>query len=246
MLPILVAAALPEESAALRRRLEVRAVPGRRHLWEAEFSGQSLRIATLGDGRGRAVRALESLLSEQRYAGVLLIGFAGALDPELSVGDLVLAAEIASSTNHRVYLTRPALKGVAPGGRVISTLQLAGRAEKKRLSQDAAGGAVVVDLESHALAGVAAVRELPFAVLRIVSDRLDEALPPAIVRAQREDGSVSRLKILGSALLRPWEIPGLISMGRRASRLSALLAEALVSALRDHPQLFADSEESDA
>jgi nucleoside phosphorylase len=50
-------------------------------------------------------------------------------------------------------------------------------------------GALAVDMESHVAARVAARRGLPFAVVRVISDSADEALPPAAQIGMKPDGA---------------------------------------------------------
>ena len=61
-------------------------------------------------------------------------------------------------------------------GKIISASMVVGQAEDKRcLSR--LSGAIALDMESSALGAVAARRGVPFAIVRTVSDLVDEDLP---------------------------------------------------------------------
>ncbi len=53
------------------------------------------------------------------------------------------------------------------------------------------GGAIAVDMESHIAARVAAAHGLPFAILRVVSDRVDDEMPPAVLVSMGPKGTTA-------------------------------------------------------
>jgi 4-hydroxy-3-methylbut-2-enyl diphosphate reductase len=144
-------------------RLEARAV--RRGL------GGGGTVRATGYGPARAARQAE-LLRGQEFGALAVAGTGGGLSSELSPGDLVVGTEVSdgSSTTRcgsavllAGELRRAGLR--AQAGPVVTVDHLVHGAERDRL---AAGGALVADMESAALAAAAGDR--PVAVLRAVSD----------------------------------------------------------------------------
>ncbi len=80
-------------------------------------------------------------------------------------------------------------------------------AEKRRLGAQAD----IVDMESHIAARVAQRHNLPFAVIRCVSDRVDHVLPHAITVSMRPGGAIDVAAMLGSLLRRPGQLPDLLA-----------------------------------
>jgi hopanoid-associated phosphorylase len=100
--------------------------------------------------------------------------------------------------------------------------------EKQRLGE--AFGAVAVDMESHAVAAVAAAAGLPFLVLRTVVDRLDRGLPAAALAAIQPDGRVDLRRLVEALARRPQDVLAMIGVGmafRIACRTLRRLAVAL-------------------
>ncbi|PTS74141.1 phosphorylase, partial [Sphingomonas sp. HMWF008] len=95
-------------------------------------------------------------------------------------------------------------------------------------------GAIAVDMESHIAARVAERHNLPFAILRTISDTADHALPPAALVGMKPDGGVALGAVLASVARNPAQLPALIRTGRDAGAAFASLRRA-VAALPDQP-----------
>jgi hopanoid-associated phosphorylase len=156
---------------------------------------------------------------------VVSFGIAGALDPRLRVGDVVLATEIigddgriqASAELRRNWTDR--LRGTTIPAVECAILGVDEPAltPAAKAGLHARSGAGAVDMESHLAAAFAARHGLPFGAIRVVSDRADHALPPAAGTAMRPDGSVDVLSVVGSLLRDPRQIPGLLATARNAA-----------------------------
>jgi adenosylhomocysteine nucleosidase len=162
------------------------------------FSHVSIHVS--GVGQMRAREAAKRLVA-LRPRLVIAAGFCGALVPSLHIGDIVQSPRILT-VDHLV--TDPAEK-----------CQLGG-------SHDA------VDMESAAVAAVCDENGVPFLAVRAVSDTVDTALSPELVRLL-SGGNVSVLKACG-ALLRK---PVLLGEFRRLARATKLAARNLSTALLD-------------
>jgi len=175
---------------------------------------------------------LRGALAEQRPAGLVSFGLCGALDPTLAIGDLLIAdavvigAERASADEGWTAELRARLPSgrrgdIAAGDAIVGTV--AAKAALRRRS-----GAVAVDMESHAVALVAARHEIPFVVLRTVSDSAGHALPRAAQAGFKADGEPDVAAVVTALARRPWELPRLLLTAANAARA----LEALKSAAR--------------
>ena len=182
------------------------------------LAGPGLRaIAGGGDGR-RLEEELEAACPEA--LGLISIGLGGALAPGLAPGDWVVASAVldggerlpvAGGWSSRL-LAR--LDGAELGVIAGSDVMVADAVAKAALH--AATGALVVDMESHIAARVAARHGLPFAAARTVSDGADRALPRAAQAGMKPDGSVDVWGVIRALARDPGELPALIRTAREA------------------------------
>jgi len=148
---------------------------------------------------------------------LLSFGIAGGLDPTLASGDLIVATGVIDGLDHfptdSVWMCR--LLNALPEARrgpVFSAHGVITGARSKR-GLFASIGARAVDMESGAVARVAAGAGCPFAVLRAVADPATFSLPSAAAAGLGPDGKARPLAVLGRLALRPWQLPGLIRLG---------------------------------
>jgi hopanoid-associated phosphorylase len=174
------------------------------------MAGDGIAVIAGGGDAERLEQALEAAIGS--VSGVLSSGFAGALDPELGVGEIVIGG-VSGSESFAKRLAK--LLPHARIGLVAGRDQVAGSATEKRALW-AETGALAVDMESHIAARVAARHGLPFAALRVISDEADATLPPAALAGMRPDGGIAIGAVLGSLLRKPRQLPALLRTGRDA------------------------------
>ena len=148
--------AVPHESHDLRRAL-------RREI----VSGEVL-IAHTGIGTAAAEESVRALLAGHRPRWLLSAGYAGALDPAFSHGELFLATNF----------TAPEMLARSDARRGILTTQPHAAetpAQKTALARDTGAGAV--DMETSAIARVCAAHGVPMLSLRAISDTADAPIP---------------------------------------------------------------------
>ena len=184
---VLVTFALPDESRAFTRRLRQRQTIGQAShlpLVRGECSGRPVAVAHTGVGDSPAGRfRLETALRGtagaddvfSRPALVISSGYAGALQPGILVGDLILGANcsdpaLAADAARLLTGWRLQQGALTTQPRVADT-----PAEKTRLA--AATGALAVDMESAWIAAACARASVPMLSLRVVSDAADQAFP---------------------------------------------------------------------
>ena len=195
-------AALSEELGAaldLCRRKSRLGVSGIR-AWKGMRGEQMVHLLRSGLGPVRAERSLTLLLSALRPDRILVIGYAGALDPGLRLGDLVVAAsaslfDLNRSENAAVHDVR--LSGTWPlqeSGELIERGNGAGLslklgttltspyiigAPEQKLFLGRELHASIIDMETAALARASTKFSVPLACVRAVSDTAqDDFLAP--------------------------------------------------------------------
>ncbi len=182
------------------------------------LAGPGIEVVAGGGDQARLEAVLERLAPGMR--GVISIGIAGALAPELRPGRWVVATAVND---------RGALRPTDPdwADRLVSRLPLPERgvllgvdavaataAQKAALRRTSM--AIAVDMESHVTARVAHRHCLPFAAARVISDAAHRTLPPAARVGMRGDGGVDLPAVLGSLMAAPWQLPALIRTGLEA------------------------------
>ena len=188
-----------------------------------------IRLWLVGIGAGELPE-----LNEPRPNAIIMAGLAGALDPKLIIGDLVV--ENCPATVH------------APPQWQTGTIYTADRliatpAEKEELFR--ATGAAAVDMENAAVRAWAGRYDIPVIVVRAISDRADQALDARLLRLVDRWGRAKPNALLTMLLQRPQMIPGLIRTGWAAKRAGAELGRAvaiLVRGMCGEPEPPADNE----
>jgi adenosylhomocysteine nucleosidase len=157
--------------------------------------GSLVRVS--GIGGDNAARAARSLVAAG--AGALLSwGVAGALDPALGCGTAVLPCEVlrprggfgcatpqrfdtSDSWRERLAAALQQHARVARGALLSSAAPAATVALKATMFHETR--AVAVDMESAAIAEIAAEHGLPFIALRVILDTARDSLPASVMRA---------------------------------------------------------------
>jgi adenosylhomocysteine nucleosidase len=97
------------------------------------------------------------------------------------------------------------------GPLVESSSVLRSMPEKSALFEKS--GALAVDMESAAIARVAAAARLPFLAIRAISDSATSAIPRPLLNATDAFGRVDPFRLLISLARRPYLLPNLIHVG---------------------------------
>jgi len=175
-----------------------------------------LPVAT-GGGTADGARGAAEVLIAQGVIGLISFGLAGGIDPALPSGTLLIPAGIRLAG--RDVATDPALTralgGPTPHVLLAGDTLAAEAAVKSRLHD--ATGCAAIDLETAAVAEVAARHGLPFAVLRAICDPAGADLPPAARVALDPAGTIGAGRVLVSVLARPGQIRTLVALARHAA-----------------------------
>ena len=178
---------------------------------------QGAEVACAG-ARPQKARWLARELVKRGATRLVSFGVAGALEPGLPVGSLIIGTEVASLDGK--YACDSAWVGdlsrrlpAAHCGPVWGSELLIPTAAMKRALYEKSR-CLAVDMESQCAAQVAAEAKIPFAVLRAVCDSATMNVPPVVLASIREDGSTDGLAALWHILRRPWEIADLFHVAR--------------------------------
>ena len=185
--------------------------------------------AIAGGGRGPTLEA--ALISAAAGAqGLISIGIAGALAPDLRPGDWVVATQVLAGG--AVTPTDPAwtaeilrrLSGARTGA-ILGSDDMLTAATHKRAAHESFG-ALAVDMESHVTARVAGRLGLPFAAFRAISDGADRDLPTAVTVGMKPNGDMALGAVLWALARDPWQLAALVRAGWDAERAFRALADA--------------------
>jgi hopanoid-associated phosphorylase len=178
--------------------------------------GPGLDPITSG-GSPERLRALLAARVVPGCSAVLSFGIAGGLDPELSVGDVVIATGVVAEGRRRAADPglASALAGALAAGGVKATLADIAGVDAPLFDAPAKAAvhretkAAAVDMESHVASEFAAQHGLMFAALRIVCDSAHRSMPTMVARALRPDGGVDHYAVMADLLRRPTQIASL-------------------------------------
>src|SRR5882724_4825240 len=214
---IAIVAAMKREVAPLIRTWKVRPIEhgGRRYQL---FENKEASLICAGVGPEAARRATEAIIQEVRASHILSVGFVGALDPALKVGEVFEPRTVINAGDGARTDTG------CGQGTLVSFSRVAGREQKKKLRE--AYSAAAVDMEAGAVAQGAQLRGISFGALKVVSDEAGFVMPP-VEDFISADGSFRRACFGLHVAVRPWLWGAKIALARNSARATKALCAAL-------------------
>ena len=233
---LIVVASMEQELTGLRREL--------REIEDATGISSQVEFQVLGVGPERAGAAMAALLEDRRSKvdGVLLVGVAGGVDPELETGDLLLADRHALQNG----ASQGAGQAIKPDADMLQSAQKAALELSVPIFN---GGSLTVDhlvaephereslrteyqvysvnMEDYRAAEAAQNAGVPFLSVRVVLDTASQRLPGYLPGLAR-----SRYKVVTKILLMPWRIPTMLHLKRQLQLCQAVLTNFGVSYLK--------------
>jgi nucleoside phosphorylase len=158
--------------------------------WARTGRWKGREVTAVANGAG-AERAFAAVLVAPKSSAVCSIGFCGALDESLQIGDVFVATEVRNGAH-----AWPALLAdtpAAPTGVVASIDHIAQTAAEK--SNLRASGASIVEMEAAGVARASEDLDLPFYCIRAVSDLAHEDLANDFNAALGPDGRFGILRL---------------------------------------------------
>lgn len=199
------------------------------------LAGRECLLVKTGVGQKRASAAAK-IIAAQSPALVLIIGAAGAADPRLSIGDIVVADRVlcasgevfpcdASKTGAaRTALTAAGLRVFS--GPCLTVDRFVHRTAEKRALHERFG-ATAIDMESASIARKLCAAGISFVNIRVVSDAAsaDTADLAALYLLKKQGGSVG---VARHYIQRPAELIRTVSLVRGLRRASRRIAESIM------------------
>ncbi|MCC7144920.1 MAG: hypothetical protein IT443_00590 [Phycisphaeraceae bacterium] len=197
--------------------------------WTSCFGSTRLIAAVSGMGSRSACQALACLNEQFKPSRVILLGFAGGLNPSLKPGHVLPVREVINESGQFLPCELPPALEPAPAywhmpARLLTVDHLAATPAAKT-SLRSRTSADLVDMETYAVARLARALGLPLTVLRAVSDPADTVLPAALLTCVKPDGRPDRLAALRYLWRHPRDLPQLLRLARHARLCSQRLAQ---------------------
>ena len=194
--------------------------------FEARLAGGiSGRIICAGNGQSLAASLTFALMNECQ--GLISLGVAGGLLPNLSAGTCVVGSEILWGTER--LITDPSwsqrLLHAIPDsiyGKIVGVDAPIVYAEAKH-SLYVTTRAVAVDMESHIVASAAAANGLPFVAIRVIADPAERPLPQVALAAMRPNGTINITQLVRSLMKDPRDLWCLVQTAQDAFAARAKL-----------------------
>lgn len=223
--------ALPREIQPFLDRCEhVKKYTGGSYVFRGGFLDR-IKVATVQTGVGfaRARAATQALIDAHSPPWVISVGYSGALQTGMKVGDIVVATSIADlhgqEIKNDVHFPEDPEHGLYVG-RIINTDQIV-RTVDEKLELGKQQDALAVDLESLAVAQVCQAEKKGFMAVRVISDDCSADLPVEVMSILGESGAVRAGAALGAVFKRPESVKEMWKMRGDASRAATRLASFL-------------------
>ena len=221
---LLVCFALKEEAAPFQRMA-------------AGKSGISILIT--GIGRKNAEKSVREFLAINSPELVLTCGFAGGLNPDLKLGEVVfetanapLAPSLSPPGGERVsartgegLFSKLSAAGAKPAKFFCADRIATAVAEKKKMRAET--GADAVEMESEAIHAVCRERGIPCATVRVISDTAGEDLPLDFNALAKPDMNLDYGKLAWAIAKSPGKIGALLKLQKQTRFAAERLAEVL-------------------
>lgn len=234
--------ALASESGGLEDRLEdkvwIRGEAGQVVIGNA--GGKTVALITTGPGAKSAYVGTEALILGHRPRWIVAAGFAGALVETIQRLDFILPDRILDTTGRSLQVGLKLEPGTAETNRLhvgpLLSLPELVRSSQKRRELASQHGALAADLESFSVAEVCRQHQVPMWVVKIVTDGVDDQLPPEVAYLMKPRKWTEKLGAVAGAIWnRPSSVKDMWRLNELSLRASDRLAVFLISMIRSLP-----------
>jgi len=230
---IAVTFALPAESSEFLSRLRNSSRADRNDITTicGKIGDRQLEVLHTGIGEKVCRERIGKFLQDQQFELLISSGFAGALNDELQVGDLLLAKNF-STIELNATRSSPSTLPIHMADLLTVPTLIDSSDERSKLARTS--GAVAVDMETEFIARACAANAIPLLSLRVITDTPRKLFPaPAHVLFDIAKQRTDLPKLATFFLTHPNRVPRLIQFARRIANARKILANALVAILRE-------------
>jgi adenosylhomocysteine nucleosidase len=159
-------------------------------------------------------------------------GVAGALDPMLTSGDIILPRSVTNETgitfevdldlNQIVTSHLSEYFKISSGILYGSNTVISDADEKQKLNHSL--GTTAVDMESFGVAKAAQENDCPFLIVRAIADMAQQSLPAASLHAIDQNGNIKIGQVMIDLAKKPSDLWGLIKLGSNSRKAFASLS----------------------
>jgi nucleoside phosphorylase len=218
--------ALPAESSEFLRRLGNKSRANRNgiSIVRGTIGHRSIEVIHTGVGESVCRKRIGKFLENQQFDFLISAGFAGSLNHELHVNDLLVAKNFST-----VDLKHASLSNVSiyVANMLTVPVLIDSSEERERVARDS--GASAVDMETEFIARACAAQGIPLLALRVITDTPTQPFPaPASVLFDIQRQRTHIAVLARFFLAHPRRMPGLVQFARRISRARKTLSNALV------------------
>jgi nucleoside phosphorylase len=230
---IAVTFALPTESSEFLRRLRDRASAERDgvRIVRGRMDDRMIEVLHTGVGEKACRQRIEKFLQDQQFDLLISTGFAGALNDELQVGDLLLAKNFSTvdfNERRSFFSSFP----IHAGDLLTVSALIDSSDERNRISRTS--GAAAADMETEFIARMCAQHGIPLLSLRVITDTPRHPFPaPPHILFDLDRQRTDLLKFGTFFLKHPNCVPRLIQFARRIAHARKILASALLTVVRE-------------
>lgn len=229
---IAVTFALPAESSQFLRRVRNKSRADRNgiRIVRGTIDDRAIEILHTGVGEKICRERIGKFLEDARFRVLISAGFAGALNDQLQVNDLLLAKNFSTVDLKQAQIS---LSSLSLGTADLLTLPalIDSREERERVARES--GAAAVDMETECIARACSTRAIPLLSLRVVTDTPRQPFPaPPNVLFDIERQRTHMAALAQFLLTHPNRIPRLVQFARRIARARMILMTALLDVIR--------------
>ncbi len=204
------------------------------------IDGQPVVLAETGVGSESAAQGTEDLIAICRPKWIVSAGFAGGLNESLGRGHILMADQIVDLQGNQLEVglkiapeVVSATKGLSVGRLLTVDRIISNPKEKRELGEQ--HNAMACDMESMAVADVCRREGVRFLSVRVISDTVDDDLPPELGALMDQKSWAGKLGAAAGAMFRrPSVAKDMWKLQADAMKASNRLAKFLVGVV---PQL---------
>ena len=233
MTTIAVTFALPAESSEFLALLRDKSRADRNgiSIVRGTIADRSIEVLHTGVGENLCRQRIGVLLDNQQFDFLISAGFAGSLNDEVQVNDVLVAKNFSTvDLKHAQSL----LSNMSINTVNMLTVPAMIDSSEERQKMARKSGASAVDMETEFIARACAAHGIPLLALRVITDTPTQPFPaPANVLFDIQQQRTDMATLAKFFLAHPSRVPGLIQFARRITRARTILANALIDLMRN-------------